>query len=169
MSVAGISSAVPPAGSGSPLPPTQTQATRQAEDQAAYQLFQDLRSGNASAAEQDYATLSSFGQNNSGPWTDPKMAAAFQTVGQDIQSGDLSGALSTMQGLGARQIQIDQAIAQKDNASGNIAAYQQAMANLQGDTWAIYGNPNSEPPVGGGGPTAGSAPSGSGSAVSVQA
>ena len=169
MSVSGISGAVPPAGSGSPMPPTQTQSTRQAEDQAAYQLFQDLSSGNATAAEQDYTTLSSLGPNGSGPWTNSKMDAAFQNVGQEIQNGNLSGALSTMQNLGAKQIQFDQVAAQKADASGNVAAYQQAIANLQNDTWAVYANPNSEPPIGGGGPTSGSAPSGTGSALSVQA
>jgi len=143
MSVAGISSAVP----GGSAPPVQS--VRQAEDQAARQLFQDLSSGNQAAAEQDFATLSSFGQSNynSGPWTDAKMNAAFQTVGQEIQSGNLSGALSGMTQLGAKQVQYDQAVAQKEYQSGNMAAYQQAMSILQGDTWAVYGNQSSQPPA----------------------
>jgi hypothetical protein len=146
MSVTGVS--LPPAGAGSPVPPVQS--LRQEKDNGVHQLMQDLSSGNASAAEQDYTTLSSLGSN--GLFSNAKLNSEFQTVGQDIQGGNLSGALSTMQTLGSQQIQYDQAVAQQANASGNIAAYQQAMANLQGDNWAVYGNPGSEPPVQGGSP-----------------
>jgi hypothetical protein len=128
--------------------------------------MQDLSSGNASAAEQDFATLSGLGSN--GFFSNAKQNAEFQSVGQDIQSGNLAGALSTMQTLGSQQVQYDQAAAQKANASGNIAAYQQAMANLQGDNWAIYGAPGSEPPVQGGSP-APSAQAPGGTPISVKA
>ena len=147
MSVAGISSALPAATGTSGTPAVK--ATRQAEDQAANQLIQDLRSGNLNAAEQDYATLSGMGPNDSGPWSGPETSAAFQKLGQDLQSGDLSGARSTMTALASHQLQQDKAAVQQDYLSGNMAAYQQAMANLKGDTWAVYGAEQGQGPTSG--------------------
>jgi len=72
------------------------------------QLGQDLQSGNLSAAQQDFVTLSSDVQSPAAPSSTAQPAAAstgtgtqsiestlesdFQTLGQDLQSGNLSGA-----------------------------------------------------------------------------
>jgi len=72
------------------------------------QLGQDLKSGNLSAAEQDFVTLSQEAEgqtsttattqsasataSSSTNSTESTLAADFQTLGQDLQSGNLSGA-----------------------------------------------------------------------------
>lgn len=74
------------------------------------QLGQDLQSGNISAAQQDYSTIQqdiqsqSQGQTDgvqgsrhhhhhgSGDQTDSQVSQLFNELGQDLQSGDLSGA-----------------------------------------------------------------------------
>lgn len=139
-------------GSGGTQPP---QSIRSAEDAAGRQLVKDLQAHNLTAAAQDYATLSSFGANNSGPWTDPTMQAEFKQLGQDIQSGNLSGAAKDAVSLASGTLASDRAVAQQASNSGDAAAYQQAMANLQSDQAAIFGSEVS--------------PSGSGNGFSAQA
>jgi hypothetical protein len=81
--------------------PNQTQiATSPGQRQAEFQqLAKDLKSGNLSGAQQDFATLTSLlsGANPStGPTstapTQSTMAQDFQKLGQDLQSGNLSAA-----------------------------------------------------------------------------
>ena len=116
------------------------QSIRSAEDTAGRQLIKDLQAHNLTAAAQDYATLSSFGANNSGPWTDHKMQAEFKQLGQDIQSGNLAGAAKDAVGLASGTIASDRAVAQADYKAGDMTAYQQAMSVLQGDQAAIFGS-----------------------------
>ena len=142
----GISNALPPI-SGGATPPAK--ATRSAEDQAAAQLIADLKSGNLSGAQQDYVTLSSFGPGNSGPFTNSTMKGEFKALGQDLQNGNLKGADADATKLAAQQLTSDKAVASADYQSGNMAAYQQAMSNMKGDQWAIFGSDLVQPPAGG--------------------
>ena len=155
MSVAGISNImfVSPYLQGPQANPTGTSAAggRQAEDAAARQLVVDLKKGDLADAQKAYNTLASFGPNNSGPWAaGSQMQGEFQQLGQDLASGNLSGARSDAENLGANQLKNDmQAIQQ---SSGDTAGLQQALKNYQGDFWAIFGTmPQSQPPVIGGG------------------
>jgi len=160
MSVAGISSASfsgytqGPSGSNS-------MTNRQSEDVAARQLITDLEKGDLSGAQQAYNTLASFGPNNSGPWGSGQMQSEFQALGQDLQSGNLSGAKADVKSLASHQLASDVKLAEQDYQSGNQAAYQQAVENYKSDYWAAFGSmPQSNPPVNGGGGAAQASPSG---------
>jgi len=138
MSVAGISSAVASLYSVGPSPSAGNQ--RQAEDAAASQLVDALRKGDLSAAQQDYAELSSFGPNNSGPWgAGSQQEANFQALGQALQSGDMAGARSDATTLAQTQLSNDMSVAKQDYQSGDMTAFNQAVANYKGDAWAMFG------------------------------
>lgn len=138
MSVAGISSAVASLYSVGPSPSAGNQ--RQAEDAVASQLVDALRQGNLTAAQQDYAELSSFGPNNSGPWAaGSQQEANFQALGQALQSGNKAEAQTDAKTLAKTQLSNDMQVAEQDYKSGDMSAYNQAVANYQGDAWAMFG------------------------------
>jgi hypothetical protein len=133
MSIAGISSSV--LSQAIAQPPS----TRQQEDAAWRQLEQGLQSGNQTATQQAYNTLASFGPNNSGPFSDPTQAAEFKSLGQSIQAGDLTGAQQQASQIAGQQLTKDFNRYEKDVQSGNPAGGE-ALANLKGDTWAVFGS-----------------------------
>lgn len=139
MSVSGIaSSSFPQLGSGPLIQPNR----RQSEDQIGRQLEQDLKNGDLQGAQQAYYQLAAFGQNNSGPFTDPTLKAEFQTLGQDLQAGNMTAAQSDNKTLTTGLIQKDiQAVTQdsKNGNSPNPQGLANAIANLKGDYWAVYG------------------------------
>ena len=114
---------------------------RQSEDQIGRTLEQDLKNGDLQGAQQAYYQLAAFGPNNSGPFTDPKLAADFNQLGQDLQAGNLTAAQTDNTNLTTGLIQKDvQAVLKDQNSSSpNPQGLAQAMANLKGDYWAIYG------------------------------
>jgi|SRR5580704_2790480 hypothetical protein len=132
MSVAGISSSI------LSLATAQPPSIRQQEDAAWRQLEQGLQSGNQTATQQAYNTLASFGPNNSGPFSNPTQAAEFKSLGQSIQAGDLAGAREQASQIAGQQLAKDFNRYEKDVRSGNPAGGQ-ALANLEGDTWAVTG------------------------------
>jgi len=77
--------------------------------QAFSQLSQDLKAGNLSAAQQDYANLQQDFQNQvshrhhhhhgGGGSEESQFAKLFDQLGQDLQSGNLSGAQSDWSSL----------------------------------------------------------------------
>jgi hypothetical protein len=156
MSVSAISSGAAPV-----VEPSQ----RTQEDVAGRQLIQALNSGDLGEAQQAYNTLASFGPNNSGPFTSPALTQEFQTLGQDIQSGNLSAAQQQAQAVGQGQLKLDVNAALQDYTQGGWSAARQAVANLQGDFWAVYGT---QTPLPGVAPGA-TGNSGSGSSVNVNA
>jgi len=158
MSVSGISSA-----SFAQVSPPNL-SVRQQEDAAWRQLEQGLQSGNLSAAQQAYNTLASFGPNNSGPFVNTKQAAEFQALGQTLQAGDLSGAQQQASQIAHQQLVKDFTRYQQDSQAGNPAGGQ-ALSNLQGDAWAVFG-PN-QPSAAGAQPNSGTAPSAN--AINLQA
>ena len=133
MSIAGISSL-----NSSQLPAHAT-SLRFQEDQAGRQLEQSLQSGDLAGAQQAYNTLSAFGPNNSGPFTNPALANQFAAVGQALQAGDLAGAQQATNALGKNLLKNDLQIARQDYNAGGAAGAQQAIANLEGDYWAVTG------------------------------
>lgn len=90
MSVSGISSNL----FGFNNPTVQSKA--QQIQQEFQQLGQDLRSGNLSAAQSDFATLQQLvpgsGATPSASQSNNPVAEAFNQLGQDLQSGNLSAA-----------------------------------------------------------------------------
>lgn len=132
MSVSGIaSSSLSQQLTGPLMQPTK----RQSEDQIGRTLEQDLQNGDLQGAQQAYTQLAAFGPNNSGPFNNPTMKAEFQTLGQDLQAGNLTAAQSDNSSLTTNLLKQDvQNVAQ---SGGSNAAT--AMANLKGDYWAIYG------------------------------
>jgi hypothetical protein len=131
------------------------------------QLGQDLKSGNLSAAQSDFATL----QQNSGSSSattsasnSSAIAQAFSQLGKDLQSGNLSGArqdFSNIQqdtqsqstqahghhhhhggggGLSSSQSTLAQEFAQlgQDLQAGNVSAAQQAYSAVQ-QSFAAFG------------------------------
>src|SRR5262249_15593425 len=58
----------------------------------ALQLSHALQNGDLAGAQSAFATLSALGDNNSGPFKNPRLAQDFSLVGQALQSGDLAGA-----------------------------------------------------------------------------
>lgn len=112
---------------------------RSQEDTAGRQLEQALQAGDLAGAQQAYSTLSAFGPNNSGPFTNPALRSQFAAVGQAIQSGDLAGAQQAIAKLGKNLLIRDYHIAQQDYKNGGLQGAQQAIANLEGDYWAITG------------------------------
>jgi len=133
MSIASISSL-----NSSPLlsPPN---SLRSQEDQAGRQLEQALQSGDLAGAQQAYTKLSAFGPNNSGPFTDPALASQFAAVGQALQAGDLGAAQQATNTLGKNLLHHDVQIVRQDINAGGAAGAQQAIANLEGDYWAVTG------------------------------
>ncbi|HXX21763.1 MAG TPA: hypothetical protein VEO19_01285 [Terriglobia bacterium] len=77
--------------------------------QAFSQLSQDLKAGNLSAAQQDYANLQQDFQSQTPHWhhhhhraegsEQSQFSQLFQQLGQDLQSGNLSGAQSDWSSL----------------------------------------------------------------------
>ena len=132
MSVAGISSSV------LSQVVAQPPSTRQQEDAAWRQLQQGLQAGDLAGVQQAYTTLTAFGQNNSGPFSNPTQAAEFKSLGQSIQAGDLSGAQQEASQIAGQQLAKDFNRYEKDVQSGNPAGGQ-ALANLKGDYWAVTG------------------------------
>jgi hypothetical protein len=112
---------------------------RQSEDQIGRQMEQALQNGDLNGAEQAYQQLAAFGPNNSGPFKDPTLQADFQALGQDLQSGNLTAAQSDNNSLTTGVLTHDVQAVMKDAKSGNPQALNSAMANLQGDYWAVYG------------------------------
>ena len=133
MSVAGISSSI--LSQATAQPPS----VRQQEDAAWRQLEQGLQSGNQTATQQAYNTLASFGPNNSGPFSNSTQAAEFKSLGQSIQAGDLTGAQQQASQIAGQQLTKDFNRYEKDVQSGNPAGGQ-ALANLEGDFFAVYGS-----------------------------
>jgi hypothetical protein len=111
---------------------------RQQEDVAWRQLQQGLQTGDLAGVQQAYTTLAAFGQNNSGPFSNPTQAAEFKSLGQSIQEGDLSGAKQEAGQIAGQQLAKDLTRYEKDVQSGNPAGGQ-ALANLKGDYWAVTG------------------------------
>jgi hypothetical protein len=112
---------------------------RSQEDQAGRQLELALQSGDLATAQQAYNTLSAFGPNNSGPFSNPALASQFAAVGQALQSGDLASAQQLTNTLGKNLLTQDFHIAKQDFEKGGAAGAQQAIANLEGDYWAVTG------------------------------
>jgi len=101
MSIASISSFNP-----SQLP-SQTTSLRWQEDQAGRQLEQAIQSGDLAGAQQAYNALGAFGPNNSGPFSNPKLAGEFAAVGQALQAGDLGAAQTAINTLGKNLLKQD--------------------------------------------------------------
>jgi hypothetical protein len=133
MSIASISSL------NSSQLPSQTTSLRQQEDQAGRQLEQAIQSGDLAGAQQAYNALAAFGPNNSGPFSNPKLASQFAAVGQALQAGDLGAAQTAINTLGKNLLKQDIQIVRQDFKAGGEAGAQQAIANLEGDYWAVTG------------------------------
>lgn len=133
MSIASISSL------NSSQLPSQTISLRFREDQAGRQLEQALQSGDLAGAQQAYNALSAFGPNNSGPFTDPALASQFAAVGQALQAGDLGAAQQAINTLGKNLLKHDIQIVRQDYKAGDASGAQKAIANLEGDYWAVTG------------------------------
>jgi|SRR5580698_3550669 hypothetical protein len=140
MSVSGIAStAFSQFGNPQTIQPTR----RQSEDQIGRQLEQDLQSGDLTGAQQAYYQLAAFGANGSGPFAaGSKLSTEFQQLGQDLQAGNLTAAQADNSTLSTGLLTQDVQAVVKDSKNGtaqNQQALQNAMANLQGDYWAVYG------------------------------
>jgi hypothetical protein len=133
MSIAGISSLI-----SSQVPP-QPSPLRSQEDTAGRQLEQALQSGDLASAQQAYNTLSAFGPNNSGPFSESGQASQFAAVGQALQAGDLGTAQQLANTLGKNLLNQDFQTAKQDFDAGGAAGAQKAIANLEGDYWAVTG------------------------------
>lgn len=154
MSVAGISSSVMFVGGPSNSGPTANKTNvRQEEDAAARELITDLQKGDIADAQNAYNSLAAFGANNSGPWAQgSEMQQNFAKLGQDLASGNLTGARHDARTLAATQLQND---LQAVQVGGNASSISQAMQNYQSDYWAIFGKmPQDNPVVSGGSPIA---------------
>ena len=105
-------------------------------------MEQDLKNGDLQGAQQAYAQLAAFGPNNSGPFTDPTLKAEFQTLGQDLQAGNMTNAQADNKTLTTGLIQKDIQTVMQDSTNGqspNPQGLANALANLKGDYWAVYG------------------------------
>jgi hypothetical protein len=137
MSVNGITSTAAPQFDASPI---SGMSRRRAEDALGRQLEAALQAGDLTAAQQAYQKLSAFGTDNSGPFKNAKFQAEFQTLGLDLQKGDLAAAQNDVGTLGKDVLTSDARIALHSYRSGNSPVdFQNAMANLKGDYWAVYG------------------------------
>ena len=92
----------------------QLQAYRQQRQADVTQLGQDLQSGNLTAAQTDFNTLTTLGQSgpnkNGQPFQQADRAQDFQVIGQALQSGNLSLAQSAFASLtGKFSVQSQQA------------------------------------------------------------
>ena len=86
----------PISGGPPPFPPPGQQNPLQQNFQS---LAQAIKSGDLSAAQQAFTTLSqSLPQGSSGSGSSP-FQQALQSIGSALQSGDISGAQSALQGL----------------------------------------------------------------------
>jgi hypothetical protein len=99
----------------------QLQAYRQQRQADVTQLGKDLQSGNLTAAQTDFNTLTALGQSgpnkNGQPFQQADRAQDFQTIGQALQTGNLSLAQSAFASLtGKFSVQSQQ-------AQGAISAY----------------------------------------------
>jgi len=154
MSVAGIFSSIL-----SNFTPSNVQSNTQNKfqqfQQEFQQLGQDLQSGNLTAAQSDFATLTQNGpQSNSTTQRQSPIAQAFSQLSSDLQSGNITAAqqdYTTIQqdfqnqaaqgthrhhhrgGGGGNSNEISQLFSQLGSAlqSGNITTAQQAYASLQ--------------------------------------
>jgi hypothetical protein len=133
MSITGISSL------SSSQPSSPVTSLRSQEDQAGRQLEVALQSGDLASAQQAYNALGAFGPNNSGPFSNPALANQFAAVGQALQAGDLATAQQLTNTLGKNLLNQDFHIAKQDFDKGGAAGAQQAIANLEGDYWAVTG------------------------------
>jgi len=83
----------------------QLQAFRQQRQADVAQLGQDLQAGNATAAQQDFNTLTALGQTgpnrDAGPFQQAARAQDFQTIGTALQSGNLAAAQTAFANLEA--------------------------------------------------------------------
>jgi hypothetical protein len=140
MSVTSISSINP-----SQPPPI---SLRSQEDQAGRQLELALQSGDLAGAQQAYNKLAAFGPNNSGPFVNAALAKQFAVVGQALQAGDLGAAQQATAQLGTGLLKRDLKIARQEYKDGGWQGAQKAIANLEGDYWAVTGKglPISSPP-----------------------
>jgi hypothetical protein len=126
--------------------PPENVARRQQEDIAGRQLEQALQSGDLAAATQAYDRLAAFGPNNSGPFSSPLLKQGFAAVGKALQAGDLGTAQKLANKVGNGLLQQDYKIAQQDFQAGGLQGAQQAIANLEGDYWAVTGQGLPVPP-----------------------
>jgi hypothetical protein len=143
MSISSVSNASP-----TPLPP-QPSPLRQQEELAGRQLEQALQSGNLAGATQAYNKLAAFGPNNSGPFKTPALKAGFAALGQALQAGNLGAAQQAANSVGSGLLQQDYQIALQDYKAGGLQGAQHAIANLEGDYWAVTGQgiPVEPPPT----------------------
>jgi hypothetical protein len=120
--------------------PTPSPATnrRQQEDLLARQLAEDIKSGDLKGAQQDYAKLSSMSSSTNDLFSNPNFQAQFQAIGQDLQNGDLASAQKDFTSLGKQFVTQEIKSAYNDYKSGD-ANFQQSLATLQRDYWAVYG------------------------------
>src|ERR1700691_931902 len=133
MSVSGIgSSALSQQLTGPLMQPTK----RQSEDQIGRTLELDLQHGDLPAAQQAYNNLAAFGPHKCRPFTTPTMKCEFQTLGEDLQAGNLTAAQSDNRALATNLLKQDVQDVVQGGGSQSAAT---AMANLKGDFWAIYG------------------------------
>jgi|HubBroStandDraft_6_1064221.scaffolds.fasta_scaffold452320_1 hypothetical protein len=136
MSVSGIASTSLSQLGAPALTPT---SRRQSEDLVGREFEQDLQNGDLAGAQQAYAQLAAFGANNSGPFTQANMQTEFQTMGTDLQSGNLAAAEADNSTLTGNLLTNDARTAHQDQVNGNMQGYQNAMSNLKADYWAVYG------------------------------
>jgi hypothetical protein len=147
MSIASISSL-------NSLQLSQPSPLRSQEDQAGRQLEQAIQSGDLAGAQQAFSALSAFGPNNSGPFTSPALSSQFAAVGQALQAGDLGAAKQAVNTLGKNLLTQDFDIARQDFKAGGASGAQQAIANLEGDYWAVTGQGQPVSPGPSGSPSA---------------
>jgi hypothetical protein len=142
MSIASVSNA------SSAFVPPQPISRRQQEDIAGRQLESALQSGDLATATQAYDQLAAFGPNNSGPFSSPALKQGFADVGQALQAGDLGAAQQAANTVSSGLLKQDYQVAQQDYKTGGLQGAQQAIANLEGDYWAVTGQgvPVSPPP-----------------------
>ncbi len=143
MSISSVSNASP-----TPLP-QQSSPLRQQEEIAGRQLEQALQSGDLATATQAYNKLAAFGPNNSGPFKTPALQQGFAALGQALQAGDLGAARQAANTVSSGLLQQDLQIAQQDYKAGGLQGAQHAIANLEGDYWAVtgQGSPVEPPPT----------------------
>ncbi|MGB7584842.1 MAG: hypothetical protein WBM11_08350, partial [Terriglobales bacterium] len=135
MSISLVSNATATSALATPQPISR----RQQEDIAGRQLEQALQSGDLTTATQAYDQLAAFGPNNSGPFQSPALQQGFLAVGQALQAGDLGAAQQAASTVSSGLLQKDYNIAKQDYKSGGLQGAQQAIANLEGDYWAVTG------------------------------
>jgi hypothetical protein len=134
MSVAGISSFDFSSAAAS------TQLTRrQQQDNIGRQLEEALKNGDLAGAEKAFQQLNASGASSTGFLNNPTLRAEFSAVGQDIQNGNLAQAQTDMQTFSTQLLHNDAQNAIRQFKSGDTAAFQQALATLKGDYWAVYG------------------------------